>query len=410
MNAIDGSEHVATEAQAPPPALLTIILDTNPYAWSLLSSTIPLSRAVAALQVFINAHLAINSTNRVAVLASHTQQVNWLYPTAARSSRDDKKSASDGDVDMANGSSEQQLHNGSPAANSADKYGPFQKVEHELMANLRQLMADTTAAELSASTTTQMAGALTTALTYIAKATIQAGSALTGDVGGSLDDAIQGNIVTAGGGGGGSGGAGGAGKDGPLSSTADSSAARRIPLTSRVLILSVSGDLAAQYIPVMNAIFAAQRQHVPIDILKLAGDTVFLQQASDATGGVYVAPSAPQGLLQYLMFGFLADERARHVLVLPSVGEVDFRAACFCHRKVVDVGYVCSVCLSIFCEPLLDGACLTCGTRLALSRTITAIPALIPRKKKKKKKTGGVSTPGTTGAGTPIPAGTPGPS
>lgn len=25
---------------------------------------------------------------------------------------------------------------------------------------------------------------------------------------------------------------------------------------------------------------------------------------------------------------------------------VDFRAACFCHRKVVDLGFVCSVCLS----------------------------------------------------------------
>lgn len=30
----------------------------------------------------------------------------------------------------------------------------------------------------------------------------------------------------------------------------------------------------------------------------------------------------------------------------PGKTGVDFRAACFCHRKVVDLGFVCSVCLS----------------------------------------------------------------
>lgn len=138
------------------------------------------------------------------------------------------------------------------------------------------------------------------------------------------------------------------GVDNPLSSLADNEGAhvQRVPLTSRILIISVSGDLANQYIPVMNSIFAAQRKHIPIDILKLAGDTVLLQQASDATGGVYMKPERPEGILQYLMMGFLPDATARRVLVMPSAGGVDFRAACFCHRKVVDVGFVCSVCLS----------------------------------------------------------------
>ena len=49
----------------------------------------------------------------------------------------------------------------------------------------------------------------------------------------------------------------------------------------------------------MNTTFAAQRLRIPIDILKLAGDTVFLQQASDATKGIYMQPRNPQGLLQY---------------------------------------------------------------------------------------------------------------
>ena len=96
----------------------------------------------------------------------------------------------------------------------------------------------------------------------------------------------------------------------------------------------------------MNCIFACQRLQIPIDICKIAGDTVFLQQASDATRGTYIKLEHPRGLLQYLMMGFLPDQYSRRSLVAPTQVGVDFRAACFCHRRVVSTGFVCSVCLS----------------------------------------------------------------
>jgi len=135
----------------------------------------------------------------------------------------------------------------------------------------------------------------------------------------------------------------------------------------------------------MNSIFACQRLHIPIDICKLIGDAVFLQQASDATRGVYVPIAHPAGFLQYLMLAFLPDQRSRRHLVLPTRVDVDFRAACFCHRKIVDVGFVCSICLSIFCDPPDGADCLTCGTHLALGN-YGAKPVVVARKKGKKKK------------------------
>ena len=36
----------------------------------------------------------------------------------------------------------------------------------------------------------------------------------------------------------------------------------------------------------------------------------------------------------------------REQLILPSSVHIDYRAACFCHRRLVDIGFVCSVCLS----------------------------------------------------------------
>ncbi|KAF1817194.1 transcription factor Tfb4 [Eremomyces bilateralis CBS 781.70] len=399
MNAIDGttsSFHVRS-TDAPPPSLLVIVLDTNPYAWSLLADTLPLQNVVANLLVFINAHLAINHANQVAVLASHTHCVQWLYPPPPPPLPTD----STGDVLMTE--PDQPDPTPHPPTDDANKYRPFRLVEQQILSNLRSLL---TSSPPSSHTTALIAGALTTAMTYISKATL-----LASPVAAPTHTHTTSSVLPT---------------ADAINAPADASTAHD-PLSSRILIVSVSGDLAAQYIPVMNTIFAAQRNRVPIDVLKLAGDTVFLQQASDATGGVYIAPGLEvgagkkegedaavvraQGILQYLMMGFLPDAAARKWLVLPGAEEVDFRAACFCHRKVVDIGWVCSVCLSIFCEPLPDATCLTCGTYLALPANHNVAPAVVPRKKKKKKRLpdGGTPRPGgstpagsTPGGGTPM--------
>ena len=46
---------------------------------------------------------------------------------------------------------------------------------------------------------------------------------------------------------------------------------------------------------------------------------------------------------------FLPDPTIRSKLTLPPRAQVDYRAACFCHRQLIDIGYVCSVCLSSKC-------------------------------------------------------------
>lgn len=40
------------------------------------------------------------------------------------------------------------------------------------------------------------------------------------------------------------------------------------------------------------------------------------------------------------------SQQIRNELLVPQEMDTDFRAACICHRKVVDIGHVCSVCLS----------------------------------------------------------------
>ena len=43
---------------------------------------------------------------------------------------------------------------------------------------------------------------------------------------------------------------------------------------------------------------------------------------------------------------FLPPPSMRGLLNVPTQDQIDFRAACFCHKTIVDVGFVCSVCLS----------------------------------------------------------------
>eukprot|EP01084_Bolivina_argentea_P190049 326710_1 len=130
----------------------------------------------------------------------------------------------------------------------------------------------------------------------------------------------------------------------------------------RVLCIYASNDISSQYIPIMNCIFSAQKRNILIDSCVLTTkDSLFLQQSSYLTGGIYSKPSHIKGLAQHLLMTFLASKSVRTHLSLPITQKVDFRASCFCHQKPVNIGVVCPVCLSIFCKQ--SPSCKTCGTR-----------------------------------------------
>ncbi|KMZ74119.1 putative RNA polymerase II transcription factor B subunit [Zostera marina] len=128
----------------------------------------------------------------------------------------------------------------------------------------------------------------------------------------------------------------------------------------RILCLQGSPDGPEQYVAVMNAIFSAQRSSVLIDSCVLGLNSAFLQQASHITGGVYIKPQQLDGLFQCLSMVFATDVQSRSFLQLPKPAGVDFRASCFCHKTTISMGYICSVCLSIFCKR--HKKCSTCGS------------------------------------------------
>ncbi|XP_023680355.1 general transcription factor IIH subunit 3 isoform X1 [Paramormyrops kingsleyae] len=149
-------------------------------------------------------------------------------------------------------------------------------------------------------------------------------------------------------------------------------------MKSRILVIRAAEDCALQYMNFMNVIFAAQKNGVLIDACVLASDSGLLQQACDITGGLYLKIPQKVALAQYLLWVFLSDSDQRSQLVLPPPVHVDYRAACFCHRSLIDIGYVCSVCLSIFCN--FSPICTTCETAFRIP-----LPQMVKPKKKKLK-------------------------
>ncbi|XP_059451805.1 general transcription and DNA repair factor IIH subunit TFB4 [Corylus avellana] len=147
----------------------------------------------------------------------------------------------------------------------------------------------------------------------------------------------------------------------------------------RILCLQGSSDGPEQYVAIMNAIFSAQRSMVPIDSCYIgSNNSAFLQQASYITGGVYQKPQQLDGLFQYLLTVFATDLHSRTFLQLPKSVGVDFRASCFCHKKTIDMGYICSVCLSIFCKH--HKKCSTCGSVFGQAHADVASASNLKRK------------------------------
>ncbi|XP_067910608.1 general transcription factor IIH subunit 3 isoform X1 [Heterodontus francisci] len=298
-------------------SLLVIVVDVNPIWWGqqiLKESQFTLSKCMDAVMVMGNSHLVMNRNNRLAIIASHSQESRFLYP-----GKHWKVGSFAESSDM---SSAESTFSGSKDG----KYELLAIVNDIITEEIKDLMAKT---EVRAQLTeTLLAGSLAKALCYIYKMNKE------------LEDGRE--------------------------------------LKSRILVIKAAEDSAAQYMNFMNVIFAAQKQNILIDACVLDSESGLLQQASDITGGLYLKIPQMLPLSQYLLWVFLPDPEQRSQLVLPPPVHVDYRAACFCHRNLIEIGYVCSVCLSIFCN--FSPICTTCETAFRI-----ALPPVLKTKKKKPK-------------------------
>ncbi|CAB9527745.1 transcription factor IIH subunit 3 [Seminavis robusta] len=146
----------------------------------------------------------------------------------------------------------------------------------------------------------------------------------------------------------------------------------------RILLIQATDDRSRDYNAFMNCAFAAVKHNVMVDGCFIpcgskgsSTSSAFLEQASDLTGGVFLAPSGAAqvggALTEVLMSVFLAPRSCRSALNLPALNKVDFRARCFETGDIVDMAFVCSQCLSIFKKKPKE-ICPTCQANIKVSK------------------------------------------
>ncbi|XP_025789163.1 general transcription factor IIH subunit 3 isoform X1 [Puma concolor] len=261
-----------------------------------------------------NSHLFMNRSNKLAVIASHIQESRFLYPG---------KNGRLGDFfgDPGNPPSEF-----SPSGSKDGKYELFTAANEVIAEEIKDLM---TKSDIKGQhTETLLAGSLAKALCYIHR----------------MNKEVKDNQE----------------------------------MKSRILVRLRKNQYCLVILITLIMFPECSFQNILIDACVLDSDSGLLQQACDITGGLYLKVPQMPSLLQYLLWVFLPDQDQRSQLILPPPIHVDYRAACFCHRNLIEIGYVCSVCLSIFCN--FSPICTTCETAFKIS-----LPPVLKAKKKKLK-------------------------
>lgn len=321
------------------PSLLTVILEMNPSSWHAINEKISIQDAVKALVVFLNTQLSLNNSNQVAFIAALPSGARMLYPNMLKIDYSQK-----------------------PIVN-AGMYRHFRLVDDTILNEVNKELQ-----YLSIHTDNQngstLSGALLMALTYTNRMLHVDQSIST-----TTASAINSTTSTA---------ASGTTTDHSLASAVSSE------MSARILVVTANDAHETRYIAIMNSIFAAQKMQVPIDVCKLGMlNSPYMQQAADATNGVYLHNREPRGLIQTLSTAYFVEPCLRQLVILPTSANVDYKASCFISGKPIDIGYICSVCLCILSLIPELSLCPVCKSRF--DEKIVAKLQAGPTLRKKRK-------------------------
>lgn len=362
MDAISDSvftDFTTVDESSDDPSLLTVILDISPKGWFNIRSKVTLNDVTKSLLVFLNAHLSLNNSNQVAFITSSPQGSRFLYPNPEKNY--DERS---------NG------REPSPGLINKGMYRQFRIVDEAVLIELNEEIEKTADSISSNNAKSTLSGAVSLALTYTNRmlnldqsittttaSAINSTTNMNNNSSTSVTNSASNSSVTASGG------------SGSLTQ-----------MKLRILIISANDEDNINYIPIMNTIFAAQKMKLSIDVAKLGEkDSSYLQQAADATSGVYLHIDQPEGLIQTLCTAFFIEPSIRPLFILPTNSNVNYRASCFVTGKSVDLGLVCSVCLCIMSLIPKNGKCPTCQSKFdeKILQQLSKLPLVAPRKKRK---------------------------
>ena len=122
----------------------------------------------------------------------------------------------------------------------------------------------------------------------------------------------------------------------------------------------------------MSCTFICQQRNWFIDCVTLNSKKHdYLLQASAKTKGLYFFAKNPtRGMMQYFMQVFNLKGSERTNFCMPYLTFTPFNSSCDCHNQKVDIAWICSRCLGVYCKKgkeACNGICQFCGVRFDLA-------------------------------------------
>ena len=146
-------------------------------------------------------------------------------------------------------------------------------------------------------------------------------------------------------------------------------------LRGRIVLLETSAASASfnkQSVEISNCGWALSqegRQAPTVDLVSLGGPktAAVLGNIVKKTGGTHIPPSLTRSAaaaLQAVLFLSTSQSEGILRLIQPKTSEtLDMGAVCSCHANPIECGYICSVCLAVYCSEA-SGLCAVCGSRI----------------------------------------------
>jgi Transcription factor Tfb4 len=132
----------------------------------------------------------------------------------------------------------------------------------------------------------------------------------------------------------------------------------------------------AVFSKLMNCVFVLESREIIFDVLDLmidrkpieitgkppqssgaglgvnsTGKQDYLQQATQKTRGVYLPVENPtKAMIQLVLQTLVMSKSQRDTFKMPYLTATRFSGSCSCHDETVELAYVCSACLAIYCQ------------------------------------------------------------
>ncbi|KAF7636890.1 hypothetical protein Mgra_00003629 [Meloidogyne graminicola] len=118
--------------------------------------------------------------------------------------------------------------------------------------------------------------------------------------------------------------------------------------TGSIIIINLAQNLSNEHSTLMNLFFASKHSSLVVNAVSLNGNVPILQQACDITNGIHVTLDNVKLLTQTILSECITISN-NSLFIRPQL-DIDYRAVCHCHNKLLSIGWVCSVCLSVTCN------------------------------------------------------------